>query len=278
MASPALLPPIKFSLPGGEPQDTHLEVFGQTFLVHSVVLKMNSEYFRKFLDSPDKSEDDFPQGGGIRYKWVTQLDQQDTGTDAKKCDGWLLVWEKSLVKNDSSYQYSGDEREQIRAFETLLQAIYRRPIKLSSTTQLGLVTELTDFYRALPVLSYAVTHSLFSSRDFAATIPSNCLILLPIAVKLRVSVIRGGLTCIGRERFVVTFFPVLLKSQPTMTLWFCFLLSQMREGTLGVKVCFIVLIPVFKRTFKRGYYSAHCWIDSAHIREPNVELFRGQKL
>jgi hypothetical protein len=97
MAPSAILPPIKFSLPGGEPQDTHLQVFGQTFVVHSMILKLNSEYFRKFLDSPEKNEHDFPQDGGIRYKWVTQFDQQGTETDANKCGGWLLVWEKSFV-------------------------------------------------------------------------------------------------------------------------------------------------------------------------------------
>jgi hypothetical protein len=35
--------------------DTRLTVFGTKFHVHSFILKVLSEYFRKFLGSPDKT-------------------------------------------------------------------------------------------------------------------------------------------------------------------------------------------------------------------------------
>ncbi|KAH9215140.1 hypothetical protein DL95DRAFT_461401 [Leptodontidium sp. 2 PMI_412] len=48
------MPPIVFSTPGLKP-DTRLTVFEQEFQVHSLVLKLHSAFFRKFLDSPDKA-------------------------------------------------------------------------------------------------------------------------------------------------------------------------------------------------------------------------------
>lgn len=44
---------IVFRSPGEE-IDTLLSVLEQDFHVHSVILKCHSNYFRKFLDSPDK--------------------------------------------------------------------------------------------------------------------------------------------------------------------------------------------------------------------------------
>jgi len=45
--------PIVFHTPGFKP-DVRLMVFDREFQVHSVLLKLHSAFFRKFLDSPDK--------------------------------------------------------------------------------------------------------------------------------------------------------------------------------------------------------------------------------
>src|SRR6187402_2341564 len=45
--------PIVFHTPGLKP-DVRLMVFDEEFHVHSVLLKLHSAFFRKFLDSPDK--------------------------------------------------------------------------------------------------------------------------------------------------------------------------------------------------------------------------------
>ena len=80
-------------------QDTKLEVLGQVFVVHSILLKLHSKFFLRFLDSPEK--DGRPAGtewnlmhlvpvltliaggGAFKYEWVSQID--DDG------NGWSLV-------------------------------------------------------------------------------------------------------------------------------------------------------------------------------------------
>jgi hypothetical protein len=48
--------PVVFQSPGLQP-DVRLTVFDKEFHVHSVLLKLHSAFFRKFLDSPDKAKE-----------------------------------------------------------------------------------------------------------------------------------------------------------------------------------------------------------------------------
>lgn len=61
--------------------DTTLEVHGRIFHVHSVILKLYSAYFRKFMDSADKQTNPiFP----LRYEYVTVVDADNFwGLEAK---------------------------------------------------------------------------------------------------------------------------------------------------------------------------------------------------
>jgi hypothetical protein len=66
--------PIIFATPGKQP-DTLLRVFDQDFLVSSEVLRINSGFFRKFLE---------PSGGQppassevYQYEWFTRIDEDD---------------------------------------------------------------------------------------------------------------------------------------------------------------------------------------------------------
>ncbi|MCC9493065.1 BTB/POZ domain-containing protein, partial [Campylobacter jejuni] len=73
---------IVFQHQGRTKPDVRLCVFDAEFHVHSEVLKFHSQFFRAFLDSPDKvgtpaSFDVF------KYTWVTKMDD-----DGK---GWSLV-------------------------------------------------------------------------------------------------------------------------------------------------------------------------------------------
>lgn len=61
-----LKPPIVIRLPGQKP-DVRLAVFDQEFHVHSVLLKLNSAFFRKFLDSPDKASHSSQVLGTFKY-------------------------------------------------------------------------------------------------------------------------------------------------------------------------------------------------------------------
>jgi hypothetical protein len=67
--------PIIFTSPGTQP-DVRLRVFDQDFLVYSGLLKINSAFFRKFLE---------PSGGKVpgsseiyQYEWYTCIDESDT--------------------------------------------------------------------------------------------------------------------------------------------------------------------------------------------------------
>lgn len=62
--------PLVFNAAGFQP-DVSLMVFDQDFHVNSVVLKLYSAYFRKFLDSAEKNG---PLSGQFAYKYTTVVD------------------------------------------------------------------------------------------------------------------------------------------------------------------------------------------------------------
>jgi hypothetical protein len=69
--------------------DVRLKVFGTwEFHVHSVILKLYSAFFRKFLDPANKQGETTP-GTNFKYEWVTEIDD-----DGK---GWHLISESSLA-------------------------------------------------------------------------------------------------------------------------------------------------------------------------------------
>ncbi|TVY89683.1 hypothetical protein LAWI1_G003078 [Lachnellula willkommii] len=172
MASPN---PIVFTAPGLGP-DMSIEVFKQIFHVNSMVLKIHSEYFRNYLDSPDKA----PAGsvaGAFKYEWVTQVDE-----DGK---GWSLTAKEKVSNKSNGQPFTGKPEEQIEAFKSILCALHIRPITIKTPAQLCQVTELADFYRILPAVSTALNGTLFDNPEFLSTVPSNCVILLEASYKLR---------------------------------------------------------------------------------------------
>jgi hypothetical protein len=78
---------VKFTSPGLQ-ADVRLKVFNVDFHVHSVLLKLHSSFFRKFLDSPDK-EGTIPGSAEFKYEWVTKID--DDGS-------WHLVSAHTQVR------------------------------------------------------------------------------------------------------------------------------------------------------------------------------------
>jgi hypothetical protein len=77
--------PIIFNAP-----DMSIQVFHQTFHVNSTILKIHSDFFRTFLDSPDKTAASTSAAPKFKYEWVTEVDKDGTG--------WVLTAkEKSLV-------------------------------------------------------------------------------------------------------------------------------------------------------------------------------------
>jgi len=66
---------IVFSSPGLTP-DVRLTVFGQEFHVHSIILKLHSNFFRKFLDAGDKAAT--PPSSLFQYDYVSVSDDDGT--------------------------------------------------------------------------------------------------------------------------------------------------------------------------------------------------------
>ena len=66
--------PIIFTLPG-RVVDTRLQVFDKEFHVHSAILTLYSAFFRKFLDSADKT---VATGLQFQYDYKTCLDADGT--------------------------------------------------------------------------------------------------------------------------------------------------------------------------------------------------------
>lgn len=73
--------PIVFAI-RGKP-DTCLMVFGQQFHVSSAILKLYSDFFNTFLDSPDKSDTGGAPNTKFKYNWVTKVDEDG--------EGWMLT-------------------------------------------------------------------------------------------------------------------------------------------------------------------------------------------
>ncbi len=63
--------PIVFQSPGLKP-DVRLTIYGQEFHVHSVILKLHSNFFRKFLDSPEKEA--APPSSPFKYDYASVTD------------------------------------------------------------------------------------------------------------------------------------------------------------------------------------------------------------
>jgi hypothetical protein len=83
--------PVIFTSPGTQP-DVRLRVFDQDFLVSSDLLKINSAFFRKFLE---------PSGGKVpgsseiyQYEWYTCIDESDSNCWSLSNDTkvkWLIL-------------------------------------------------------------------------------------------------------------------------------------------------------------------------------------------
>jgi hypothetical protein len=73
-------PTVVFKSPGLPTPDVRFRVFDDyEFHVHSVVLKMNSAFFQRFLDLANKDIIGEKCLSGFQYEWVSEID--DSGMD-----------------------------------------------------------------------------------------------------------------------------------------------------------------------------------------------------
>ncbi|TGO39697.1 hypothetical protein BHYA_0049g00330 [Botrytis hyacinthi] len=208
-ASPTVHP---FHLPGHK-VDVKLSVFdGLQLHVHSVILKLHSAFFRRFLDPPGRDDKD-ENTGSFKYEWVTLYDD----------DGSWSLFDARNIKHDNPSsnlmprQIKRTQKLHETAFISFIGTFYGKLWVIKNTEALQLVTELADYYCALPAVSKSM-HGAFSiSPEFCKGIFfSNKLTLLNLAFKLRSpELFRECMIClVGRWQDITGDFPI--ESQPEM--------------------------------------------------------------
>lgn len=152
--------------------DTRLLVFRQEFQVHSMVLKLHSAFFRKFIDSAEK-KDQVAQDG-FSYNWTTSVDEDQKGWHLISTNDYKVSTQNkcrgndpnlSLQKPDPYGKFKGDMDGQQNRFEELLCAFYTKPYVVSSIDQLSKLTDLADYYCCLRVLSNTVNGAILASYN-----------------------------------------------------------------------------------------------------------------
>ncbi|TVY39026.1 hypothetical protein LSUB1_G004583, partial [Lachnellula subtilissima] len=176
--------PIVFTAPGLGP-DMSIEVFKQIFHVNSLVLKVHSEYFRTYLNSPDKAPAS-SISGTFRYNWVTLVDEDANGWSLTAKENFMFSQIKTSPENQP---FAGTSQDQVDAFHIILSALHSEPVEITTAHQLCLIAELADFYRVLPLMSNALNGVFFGNPELAMSIPTHCVILLEAAYKLRNNVL-----------------------------------------------------------------------------------------
>ncbi|KAM3086156.1 hypothetical protein ACMFMG_000292 [Clarireedia jacksonii] len=171
--APEPKPPIVFRLPT-HPPDVKLKIFDTLdFHVHSIILKMHSAFFRKFLDSPEKGS---PLTGKWRYEWGTVID--DDGS-------WSLVDIRNIPA-DHANDLDGRKSKHEEAFHKFIGIFYGQPWKITDLKEFALVVTMADYYCALPLVSRALNGAFYLSPDFLSTFKdANQRDLLFLAIKLR---------------------------------------------------------------------------------------------
>ncbi|KAM0143542.1 hypothetical protein ACHAO1_000643 [Botrytis cinerea] len=185
-AQPGLPSPIIF-LARGVNADTRFTVFRQQFHLHSSGLKHHSNYFRKFLNSADKSP--APASALFKYDYCSVIDEDGSWALMPASDSPEITDQKIAV-------IDGPEKE-IEAVRELLCAIHSKRYKIETADELERLTRLADYHCALPVVSATLTGALFKSSMFEISpmisiydpqeceIHDNSVSLLLLARKLR---------------------------------------------------------------------------------------------
>ncbi|KAE8442587.1 hypothetical protein EG329_003074 [Mollisiaceae sp. DMI_Dod_QoI] len=201
-SSPAA--PIIFTSPGLKP-DVRLNVLGTDFHVHSIILKLHSNFFRRFLDSPDKHP--APDSALFRYEYSSVIE-----TDGASAVKWVLEPGRKVslsgleshvksrapspqtlvLDGPSMFELPEDFKTELEvdSFRKLLCAMYNRPYAIRSVFDLTRLINLADYYCALPIVSATLSGALLGSSIFGKTswltdVRDPRADLLILAMKLR---------------------------------------------------------------------------------------------
>jgi hypothetical protein len=85
------------------------------------------------------------------------------------------------VQTENLEKFDGDKNKEVEALEKLVQAFYAEPYKLKSADDLRRMTQLADYYCALPALSNTISLPFFRG-DIQVRI--YCVSLISTSMKL----------------------------------------------------------------------------------------------
>ncbi|KAF5872471.1 uncharacterized protein Bfra_005831 [Botrytis fragariae] len=185
--------PIIFISPDHKP-DVRLMVFKQEFHVRSHILKKGSNYFRKFLDSPDKQNKPASESDLFRYDYSTVVDEDGTW-------GLVTVTKTPPLLTEEMISRTNDIKGEIEGFRQLICAMYSSPYTIKDVEELSTLTRIADFYCALPIVSVTLPSALLDSPIFSKReveditactknqLAEDCNFMIFIAQKLRNSVL-----------------------------------------------------------------------------------------
>ncbi|KAI9642862.1 hypothetical protein NHQ30_008596 [Ciborinia camelliae] len=154
--------------------DVNIRIFSYEIQCHSLILKLGSAYFRKFLDSADKSP--APADATFKYQYVTIQDDPDEVPS-------LEVANKVEDRGDKPTETGPDHW--YLAIKHMIDCMYGKSFILTDTLHLASIVKVADFYRALPVVSRTLDGVLVNSPLLIEQIPDHAGPLLKIAYQLR---------------------------------------------------------------------------------------------
>ncbi|CAG8959312.1 hypothetical protein HYFRA_00013082 [Hymenoscyphus fraxineus] len=176
--------PIVLGTVSGVPTspDMKIDVFEAEFHVHSHALKLYSAYFQKFLDPPNKPPRPEAPCGAFKYNWVTVVDEGGSS--------WYLSDSSAFPDGPpATTDFTGEKTQEMEAFAKLLSAIYGEPYHLRDVDQFAELTNLAEYYLALPAVSRSLDGLFHRCPEFTELVEFESLRLLPLAAKLKHAVL-----------------------------------------------------------------------------------------
>ncbi|KAF7911439.1 uncharacterized protein EAF01_002946 [Botrytis porri] len=168
--------PIILRQPGFK-NDVRLNVFGQVYYAHSIIIKLKSKYFRSTLEWGEKHA--IPSGK-FRYDFTSVVDK----------DGiWLMELIKStsnfeILTNTNKLRAPQTEEGERRAFEAVLFAFYNKPYVIRNYQSFKDIVRSADSLCARPALSHTLDSAFHRSPGFTDRICQNSDSLIRIAKQL----------------------------------------------------------------------------------------------
>ncbi|TAQ87698.1 hypothetical protein B7494_g3984 [Chlorociboria aeruginascens] len=166
--------PVIFSLYKVSP-DVRITVFGKEFHVHSLVLRVHSEFFGRFLICQDQKQGTDNGNSSFKYEYVAV----DDG------DGyWGLQPQTTETQSSNSATIpDGDAQSKaIRGIHNLLKAFYSVPNSVINIRDLKELAHLADYYLAQPIVLMYVNGHILNLLDI---IPKWPLDFMRVGIYLR---------------------------------------------------------------------------------------------